>query len=343
MINMKVVIADYPELLMPTHDLEKASLLQGLGEDTEIIVYEYADNRREEFLDLMSDADALLTGFIPLDDAALARMPKLKIISISATGYNVVDLDAANRRRIAVSPVGEYCTIDVAEHTIALMLMLVKNLKTYIDAIERKHCWDYQVAPPNKRIKDMTMGIFGLGKIGTSVAMRASALGMKVIAYDKYVNHIYAERFNVKLVESPEEIFENADVICNHMVQTEENQDFFNMAAFRKMKKKPYLINAGRGAAIVEEDLIQALDMGLIRGAGLDVIRDEHPDHLAQNPLVGRDDVIITPHAAFYSTSALEDLQKISSYNIVHYLRGEPEQVFKLVTKFESSQKGELI
>lgn len=332
---MKVVIADYPELLMPTHDLEKACLLEGLGEDTEIVVYEYADDKRDEFLKLMADADGLLTGFIPVDDAAMAKMPRLKIISISATGYNVVDLDAANRRRIAVSPVGEYCTIDVAEHTIALMLALVRNLKPYSNAIDRSHNWDYQVAAPNKRIKDMTLGIFGLGKIGSSVAMRAKALGMSVIAYDKYVNHIYAERFNVKLTDNPNDIFENADVICNHMMQTEENENFFNMAAFRQMKKRPYLINAGRGAAVVEEDLIQALEMGLIRGAGLDVIRDEHPDSLAGNPLVGRDDVIITPHAAFYSTSALEDLQKISSYNIVHYLRGEPEKVFKLVTKFD--------
>lgn len=332
---MKVVIADYPELLMPTHDLEKACLLEGLGEDTEIVVYEYADDRRDEFLELMADADGLLTGFIPMDDAAMAVMPKLKIISISATGYNVVDLDAANRRKIAVSPVGEYCTIDVAEHTIALMMALVRNLKPYSNALDRDHNWDYQVVAPNKRIKDMTLGIFGLGKIGTSVAMRANALGMKVIAHDKYVNHIYAERFYVKLVSSPDEIFENADVICNHMVQTEENKDFFNMAAFRKMKQRPYLINAGRGAAIVEEDLVQALDMGLIRGAGLDVIRDEHPDALAKNPLIGRDNVIVTPHAAFYSTSALEDLQRISSYNIAYYLRGEPEKVFKLVTNFK--------
>ena len=332
---MKIVIADYPELLMPTHDLEKARLLKGLGEDTEIVVYEYADARREEFLNLMADADALLAGFIPIDDAAMARMPKLKIISINATGYNVVDLEAANRRRIAVCPVGEYCTIDVAEHTIAMMLSLVKNLKAYSNAIDRRHFWDYQVVAPNQRIKDMTLGIFGLGKIGTSVAMRARALGMRVIAYDKYVNHIYAERFYVHLTDDPGEIFEQADVICNHMMQTEENRDFFNMAAFRRMKKRPYLINAGRGAAVVEEDLLAARDAGLLRGAGLDVLRDEHPDALARNPLVDRDNVIITPHSAFYSTSALEDLQIISSDNIVHYLLGAPEKVFKLVTTFD--------
>lgn len=331
---MKVLIADYAELLMETHDLEIQVLKEGLGEECEVEVYEYTDEKRAEFYGKIADADALLTGFIRMDAEAMEHAPRLKIISINATGYDKVDLEEANRRHIGVCPVGEYCTIDVAEHTISVMLALVKNLKHYMHALERDYNWNYLIVEPNLRIKDMTLGIFGLGKIGTAVALRAQGLGMRVIAYDKYTSPTYAEDFGVKLVDDPEEIYEKADVITNHMNLTEENHDFFNLDVFRRMKKHPYFLNAGRGASVVEEDLKTALDEGLIKGAALDTIRDEKPEHIAQNPLLGRDDVIITPHTAFYSTSSVEDLERTSTKNIVYYLKGEFHKVFKLVTKW---------
>lgn len=331
---MKILIADYAELLMPTHDLETQVLREGLGENCEVEIYEYTDENRDVFYEKLAEADALLTGFIKMDAEAMAHAPKLKVISVNATGYDKVDLAEANRRHIGVCPVGEYCTIDVAEHTICVMLALVKNLKSYMHALERDYNWDYQIVEPNKRIKDMTLGIFGLGKIGTAVALRAKALGMRVMAYDKYVSPTYAEDFGVRLADCPDDIYEAADVITNHMSLTEGNHDFFNLDAFRKMKKHPYFLNAGRGASVVEEDLITALDEGLVKGAALDTIRDEKPEHIAHNPLLGRDDVIITPHTAFYSTSSVEDLERTSAKNIVNYLNGDFNKVFKLVTKW---------
>lgn len=331
---MKVLIADYAELLMATHDLETQVLKEGLGEECEVEVYVYTDEKRDEFYEKLADTDALLTGFIRMDAEAMGHAPKLKVISINATGYDKVDLAEANRRHIGVCPVGEYCTIDVAEHTICVMLALVKNLKRYMHALERDYHWDYLIAEPNQRLKDMTLGIFGLGKIGTAVALRAQGLGMQVMAYDKFISPTYAEDFGVRLAEEPEEIYETADIITNHMILTEDNHDFFNLDAFRKMKKHPYFLNAGRGASVVEEDLKTALDEGLLKGAALDTIRDEKPEHIAQNPLLGRDDVIITPHTAFYSTSSVEDLERTSTKNIVYYMKGEYHKVFKLVTKW---------
>lgn len=331
---MKVLIADYAELLMPTHDLEIQTLKNGLGEECEVEVYEYTDEHRAEFYEKLAQADALLTGFIKIDAEAMEHAPKLKVISINATGYDKVDLAEANRRHIGVCPVGEYCTIDVAEHTICVMLAMVKNLKHYMHALERDYNWDYQLVAPNKRIKNMTLGIFGLGKIGTAVALRAQALGMKVMAYDISKSPTYAEDFGVKLVDDPQEIYDEADVITNHMNLTDKNRDFFNLETFKKMKKHPYFLNAGRGASVVEEDLKTALDTGLIKGAALDTIRDEKPEHIAKNPLLGRDDVIITPHTAFYSTSSIEDLEKTSTRNIVYYLTGNTDKVFKLVTRW---------
>lgn len=319
---------------MPTHDYEKQILKEGLGEDCEIEVYEYTDEKRDEFYEVISDADALLTGFIKMDAKAMDHAPNLKVISINATGYDKVDLEASNNRHIGVCPVGEYCTIDVAEHTIGVMLALVKNIKIYANSLERDKYWDYQIIDPNKRVKNLVLGIFGLGKIGSAVAVRAKLLGMDVIAYDPFISPTYAENLDVRLVEEPEDIYGLADVISNHMNLNKTNHDFFDLNVFSSMKKHPYFINTARGGSVVETDLITALDGGLIKGAALDVLRDEHPEHLDNNPFLGRDNVIVTPHTAFYSVTSIEDLQRVSTKNIVNYLNGHTHKVFKLVTKW---------
>lgn len=324
---MKIVIADYPDSMMPTHELEKKILISGLGSDTNIVIFEYSDNKREEFFRVIRDADAILTAFTKIDSEVMDHAPKLKVISINATGYDNVDLEEANKRKIGVCPVGEYCTEDVAEFTITTSLAMVKNLKSYIYDIDKNKQWRYDYVNPNPRIADLTIGICGFGKIGTRVAQKAKALGMKVIATDPFTNNKLED---VELV-TKEELVANADIITNNMNLNETNHSYFNYDAFKLMEKKPYLINMGRGACMVERDLLQALDEKLLKGAALDVLSDETPD-LEKNQLVGRSNVLITPHVAFYSTSSLEDLQRISTENIVNYLTGQKQKVFKLVT-----------
>ena len=269
---------------MPSHEEEIEIIKNGLGEKTEVVVFEYQDSKKEEFIEIMKDADALLTGFIKLGGEDLDRMKKLKIISINATGYNILNIGEANERKIAVSPVGEYCTIDVAEYTIAVMLALVKNIKGYVRNLENNYVWDYQLFKPNNRIKNLTLGIFGLGKIGSAVSMRAKALGMNIIAYDPYVSPTYFENLSVKYANTPEEIYENSDIITNHMNLNETNEKFFNYESFKKMKKNPYFINTGRGESVVDEDLLLALKKGLLKGVALDVFSDERPENQKNNP-----------------------------------------------------------
>lgn len=326
---MKIVIADYKDSMMPVHDYEKEILINGLAE-CEVVIYEYTDEKREEFFDIIKDADAILTAFIQIDKEAMKHAENLKVISMNATGYDNVDLEEANKRGIGVCPVGEYCTIDVAEFTISMMLSLVKNLKTYINDIDLEHNWRYEIGAANKRIEDMTVGIFGFGKIGKAVGQRAKALGMKVIACDPFIPEDSGEAFDIELV-NPEQIYKEADVVLNHMNLNETNYDYFNLENFRLMEKKPYFINMGRGACVVESDLIIALENHYLSGAGLDVLADETPD-LEKHPLVGRSNVIITPHAAFYTEASITELQRISTENIVHYLLGEKDKVFRLVS-----------
>ena len=194
---MKILISDYRASMMPSHDYEIQVLRKGLP-DAEIEVYEYSDEKRAEFYEKLQNTNALLTAFIRMDREALEHAPNLQVISINATGYDCVDLPEATKRSIGVCPVGEYCTWDVAEHTIALMLALNKNLKEYTYDIEKKHVWEYSISNIPTRILNQTLGIFGFGKIGKAVAKMARGLGMQVIAMDIADKKEEAEKLGVE-------------------------------------------------------------------------------------------------------------------------------------------------
>ncbi len=325
---MKILISDYKDSMMPTHDYETEVLKAGFPE-AEIGVYEYTNENRKEFLEKIKDCNALLTAFIPIGKDVFDNAPNLQVISLNATGYDNVDLAEATKHSVGVCPVGEYCTLDVAEHTIALMLALNKNLKSYIYDIEKEYLWKYDTPVAPARIGSQTIGIFGLGKIGKGVAKLAQGLGMRVIAHDPYVSKETASAIGVEMVEA-DEIYESADVISNHMNLGGANTEYFTAKEFNKMKRSPIFLNLGRGLSINEGDLAQALEQGLVRAAGLDVLRDETPK-LEGHLLSNRSNVIITPHAAFYSKESMEDMQRISCENIVNFIRGN--KVFKLVNE----------
>ena len=327
---MKILISDYKDSMMPTHDYEMTLLKAGFP-DVEICIYEYTDAKREEFLEKISDASALLTAFTNIDKEVFDRAPNLQVISLNATGYDSVDLVEATKHSVGVCPVGEYCTLDVAEHTIALMLALNKNLKCYTYDIEKRFQWKYDTPKAPARIGTQTLGIFGFGKIGRRVAKLAQGLGMTVIAHDPYVKKETVADLNVELVE-PDEIYERADVITIHMNLGNSNAEYFTTKEFKKMKRSPIFLNLSRGFALNEQDLSDALDEGLVRAAGLDVLKDETPT-LKGHLLTNRDNVIITPHSAFYSTQSMEDMQRISCENIVNFINGNKDKVFKLVNE----------
>lgn len=329
---MKVLITDYKESMMQSHEIEKAILENGL-ENCEVIVYEYRDEKRDEFLNLVADVDAILTAFVKIDREVFECAPKLQLISINATGFDNVDLKLAEAYGVGVCPVGEYCTQDVAEFTITVMLALVRKLKSYVIDVDKNHAWRYDLKRPNPRVESMTLGIVGLGKIGRAVAIRAHGLGMQILATDPFISDTDFKKVAdfVELVD-PDTLLANSDVITNHMNSNETNQRYFDECKFGKMKRHPYFINMGRGVELQEDALIQAVDEGIIRGTALDVLETENPD-LEHHPLVGRENVLITPHVAFYSQDAIESLQRISCQNIVDYFTGHKNKVFKLVTK----------
>ena len=314
---LKVLISDYPNVLAERDlSIEVNLLKELLPADSEITVYPYVNE--DEFIERMSGVDVLLTAFLPLKEDILGKFPDLKGIAVNATGTNTIDTDYAEKLGVAVRNLGAYSTEDVANHTIALLLAL--NQKLFI---HRKFIvagfWSYQKAGEVKRLSSQTLAIFGLGRIGQAVAKRAKSFGMSVIAYDPFIPEEVADQLGVKLV-SIETIQVEADVISLHLFANSANEYFFNRDFFKKLKKPVIFINVARGSLVDEVALIEALDEGKVIGAGLDVLESENPD-LSDNPFLKRDNVILTPHSAFYSQDSLNTLQVQTVKNAVAILK----------------------
>lgn len=323
----KIVIVEYPE----TANRDIQTELNYFPKDAEVKLAVFDEEDPEEFYSAVEDADAILTGYVTLDKTAIDRMKKCKIISVQATGWNCVDSDYAKEKGIAVCAVGEYCTQEVADHAMMLMLSLSKALPYLTRRVNKDLVWEIETLKDMglRRLEGQNLGIVGFGKIGRAVAKRAAAFGFDLIAYDPYIPEKIATDIGAKLV-TLDTLLETSDIITVHMNLTSENQSFFNKEVFKKMKKHPILINVARGGMIDEEDLVEALENGLLRGAGLDVLQSEVPD-LARCKLVNRENVIITPHSAFFSDDSIEACERISTENITYYLNGEKDKVFKIV------------
>lgn len=326
---MKIVICDYKEDLERDVEYEKKFLLDKL-QDAEIIVYEY-NGDKEDLKLLIKDADIIVNTFINFDKELIDSAKKLKCIVLNSVGYNSVDVDYATTKNIAVCPAKEYCTQEVAEHTMSFILALTRGLKFYANDIDNLRIWSYQTMHGMKRLEGQTLGIFGFGKIGQAVAKRTNAFGMKVMAISRHINKDIADKLNVQIADT-DYILENADIITNHMSQNSGNTNFFNLEKFKKMKKQPYFINVGRGLSVNEDDLVMALDNNIIKGAGLDVLVEENPN-LNLCKLTNRNNVILTPHAAFYSETSEKELQTISCNSVINYLNGEFDKIDNIVNK----------
>jgi len=273
------------------------------------------------------DADIVLVSKCKMDAATLALLPNLKYISMLATGYNNVDIEAAGKRGIPVANIPAYSTESVAQTVIALLLELAVRVGEHDRAVkngEWTSCPDHSFwKGPIIELYGLTIGIVGYGTIGRAIARIASAFGMKVIAY---APRIPAEPgpVPVKFV-SLDELFSTADAITLNCPQTAENTGFVNASLLSRMKPSAFLLNAARGGLVNENDLARALAAGQLAGAGLDVVAHEPMD--ADNPLLKAPNVIFTPHIAWASMAARRRLMEILTVNVKSYLDGSPVNV----------------
>ncbi len=271
---------------------------------------------------------AILADYAPLRRSLLARLPKLEVISIAATGWDAVDVPAARELGISVCAVREYCTGEVADHTLALLLALNRRLLDFDRQVRRGRDWAWDKVTGLRRLSGQVLGIVGLGRIGRAVAKRARGFGLEVIAHDPWLP-VDAAPPDIPLLPL-DALLARADIITLHCNASPDQAPLIDAAAFDLMTRQPLLINVARGSLVDEDALLAALERGAVAGAALDVLAEE-PPALEADPLVGRDDVIVTPHVAFSSEEALDDVRRISAQNIRHALAGNDDRVFGFV------------
>lgn len=272
------------------------------------------------------DAEMALTNKAIIGADAIAKAKHLKYIGVMATGFNVVDIQAARERNITVTNVPAYSTASVAQLTFGLILELVNHVSAYASSVEqgdwlKSADFSYQVKP-TVELKDKVMGIIGLGKIGQAVAHIALAFEMKVLA-----SHKHPERDKMTGVTFSDEktVFQQADIISLHCPLNEKNREFVNRERIASMKATSLLINTSRGPLIQEKDLADALNRGVIAGAGLDVLSIEPPS--GDNPLFGAKNCLITPHIGWATFEARSRLINTVVDNIQSFVQGSPVNV----------------
>ncbi len=319
-----VVLADTKEISGRDLDLERSIL----GADVELVEY-VCDGNEDKLAAACVDADVILTAFSPLTRFVIGKLQRCRLISVSATGYGNVDLEAAASAGIRVCAIDEYCTDEVADHAILLMLALSRRLIEYDGQIQAEKRWQFDSLQGLSRMSDLTLGIVGFGRIGQAVARRAKGFGLSILACDPHPDEDVAANIGVRYC-TLDELYSSSDIISLNCGLTSENEHLIDTRAFQKMKRRPLIINCARGALIDEEALVKALDTGQISGAGLDVLTDESPK-LGSSKLIGRPNVILTPHVAFYSDASMLDNRRISTANVRNFLDGNDDDVRRYV------------
>jgi D-3-phosphoglycerate dehydrogenase len=273
----------------------------------------------DDILAVARDADAVLVTYAKLPRELLRQLKNCKAIGRFGLGVDNIDLPAARELNIAVNYVPDYCLREVSDHAMALMLALARKL-TLSNRLVQSGRWEVPPIVPLRRLEGQVLGLVGFGNIPRALAPKAKAFGLRVLTYDPYVSADALAATGVESV-SFDELLERSDFISVHAPLQPATRGLMNAKAFAKMKKGAYLINTARGPLIDEAALVAALDAGQLGGAALDVVTTEP---LAKDsPLIGRDNVILTPHTAFYSVEALEELQTKCATDVARVLSGE--------------------
>lgn len=297
---------------------------KGLEELGECAIYDRS--APDEVIARCDGAEIIITNKVVISAETIDRLSKLRYIGVTATGYNIVDVDAARRRDVTVTNVPTYGTASVAQMVFAHLLNLTQNVAHHARTVSdgrwcssKDFCyWD----TPLVELTSKTMGIIGFGRIGRATARLARAFGMKVIAYDVIAPPDMPEGCEMVTLE---DIFRRGDVVSLHCPLTPQTQNIVNQENLARMKKNAFLINTSRGPLIDERALADALEDGRIAGAGLDVLAVEPPDE--RNPLLKARNCYISPHIAWATRDARERLLNASVENVAAFLAGKMQNV----------------
>ena len=273
----------------------------------------------EDIVAVAKDADAVLVTYAKLTRDVLMQLTRCRAIGRFGLGVDNIDLPTAKEKGIAVNYVPDYCIREVSDHAMALLLALIRKIPLSNKLVQSGR-WEMPAVVPIRRIEGTVLGLIGFGHIPRLVAPKAQAFGMKVISYDPFAKPDVFKAAGVESVDL-DTLLKTSDYVSVHAPLLQATRGMLNAAAFGKMKKGAYVVNTARGPLIDEPALVAALDSGQVGGAGLDVVAAEP---LAKDsPLLGRDNVIISPHTAFYSIEALNELQTKCATDVARVLSGE--------------------
>ena len=305
---------DYPDL-----DLER-SLFAGAG--VEMVVAQCKTDT--EVIEAAAGCAGILLQYAPITERVVKALPKLGIVSRIGAGFDTVDIDACARHGVWVANSPDYGVGEVATHALALALALVRNVVAYHRDVQAGR-WHYLSPGPARRPSELTLGILGLGRIGKRMAHLARNAFKRVIACDQYLIDgdfpAYVER-----AADASALFAASDLVSIHTPLTTETRGMVGRALLERMRPGSWVVNTARGAIVDTDDLLAALDGGILAGAGLDVLPVEPVP--ADSRLLGHPKVILTPHAAFFSVQSEVELRRKAAQNIVSWLeRGRPDYV----------------
>ncbi len=309
--SKKILITDYAwATLEPEREV-----LSAIG--TEFIVAE--TGTEIEFLKYAPDVDGILTNWAKVTTDVVKAAEKCQVIGRYGIGLDNIDVVTATSLGMVVFNVPTYCLEEVSDHAMALVLAMARKVPRLNNEVKNRS-WDRNIGPQMYRIRGQKLGIIGFGKIGQLIVPKAKGFGMEVLAYSPSLTDTVAKVYGVKNVDF-EELLTESDFITIHCPLVPETSNLINADALSKMKSTAYLINTARGGVVDHNALFHALQENWIAGAGLDVLSDEPP--AADFALLDLDNVIITPHAAFWSDESINDLQISAARGVLEVLTGK--------------------
>ncbi len=280
----------------------------------------YAGNARtsDEVREAVAGADAVLNCYAPIGADVIATMQGCRIIARYGIGLDTIDIPAATERGILVTNVPDYCIDEVSDHALALILSLARAVPR-LDRSVRSGGWDAMVARPLHRLRGRVLGLVGFGRIARRLAEKAAPIGFEILATDPHVSP-EAIRAAGARPTSLSELLGASDVVSIHVPLTEESRHLIGARELGQMRTGAFLVNTSRGPLVDLAALRDALEAGRLAGAALDVLEREPPD--PEDPLLHRDDVVVTPHAAFYSEESMAEQQRKAAEQVVVALQG---------------------
>jgi D-3-phosphoglycerate dehydrogenase len=308
-----VRLSSYPHRVESTTSWEKAELERAGARYHSVAGWD--DPAGAE---LLREADAVLCTFEPIDGERLDKLHRCRLIVMGSVGLDGVDVEAAQARGITICNMPDVCVDEVAEHTMALLLASVRKI-TRLNEEVKSGLWTRRSLEPMPRLRGSQIGLIGAGRIGRAVAERCAAFGMKVVAYDPYLDADAAP--DGMSLASLQQVCESSDFVSIHAPSTPSTRHLVSETELRAMKPTAILVNTSRGAVVDEAALIRALDEGWIRGAALDVFETEPLEET--HPFLAMENVVLTPHTGGFSDEVVDAIPRLAVRAVMALIRGD--------------------